>query len=164
MHTYSTFHSAFYIYNNSIFITHTNLCMPQWSTRAPVSKSTWVWGSFEWYVGLFAGHMGHFCRRYRALLQEISPVNQKKSGSDQLGHLWARECWCGALLNVDVGFFWMLMWGSFECWCGALVNVDVGLLWILMWGLHLLWDVQGRVGGLGSSTIFKKFNEPYAPS
>jgi len=51
--------------------------------------------------------------------------------------------------------------------CGGLSSEHGGLSFQNVYGLCRavsFQNVSGRGGGLGSSTIFKKFNEPYAPS
>ena len=48
------------------------------------------------------------------------------------------------------------------CLCAYLPTVICMNMYIFMF--FVMYTYQSRGGGLGSSTIFKKFNEPYAPS
>jgi len=53
----------------------------------------------------------------------------------------------------------------YMCMCTRVVCMSLPLFWILtsVFGRHLFMYAR-RGGGLGSSTIFKKFHETYAPS
>ena len=98
----------------------------------------------------------------------------------------------GSLLLVAltcVGLFMFLLHAQLSFWvlCANVFLVRwslfrsqvsfpyVGLLCRSLWRIHVssvshfqclsgVWSLTGRGGGLGSSTIFQKFNEPYAPS
>ena len=68
-------------------------------------------------------------------------------------HFWVRT----PLLSKK----WPRMYGHTYFWL-MWIHTNSWLMWICVWLSP--WIRRARGGGLGSSTIFKKFNEPYAPS
>jgi len=89
------------------------------------------------------------------LRQRCTPTCQRDQELEE--HGCALLCFVASVVGCCIGFFrlWLL-----HCSCAWLLESLAVALIASVFGCCIV----ARGGGLGSSTIFKKFNEPYAPS
>jgi len=125
------------------------MCVVDSSHRSPCVLCTLVWHEFLCDVTLCVSWM-LVCDMNVCVWHECLCVTWMFV-CDMNAYVWHGFFPYDSMCDTNLCVIWLFMWH--ECLCVTwmpICDMDSSHIW--------------RGGGLGSSTIFKKFNEPYAPS